>query len=182
MGQGEREKHADVLPQRLGHACVCAAACKQAGTAIASAKRPRTSLRGLLPSVLSLLPMRPIYFASLSVCYRTTLSDLLPLGGECWALGMASPPARLATSLIALPRALARQTKNRQSARIPLAPDGCPLSEQSLLFTLAGGAPTHLVVDAPSEFKRRGCIAVALHPGTVNTALSGPFQVCSYND
>lgn len=26
------------------------------------------------------------------------------------------------------------------------------------------------------ELKRRGCIAVALHPGTVNTGLSGPFQ------
>lgn len=28
-----------------------------------------------------------------------------------------------------------------------------------------------------AELKRRGCIAVALHPGTVNTGLSGPFQV-----
>lgn len=26
------------------------------------------------------------------------------------------------------------------------------------------------------EMKRRGCITVALHPGTVNTGLSGPFQ------
>lgn len=43
-------------------------------------------------------------------------------------------------------------------------------------YRISKAAQNQLTRTAALELKRRGCIACALHPGTVNTGLSGPFQ------
>jgi len=43
-------------------------------------------------------------------------------------------------------------------------------------YRISKAAQNQFTRTAALELKRRGCIAVALHPGTVNTGLSDPFQ------
>ena len=43
-------------------------------------------------------------------------------------------------------------------------------------YRISKAAQNQLTRTAALELKRRGCIACALHPGTVKTGLSGPFQ------